>query len=280
MPTSFLQAWTLVAALLSITKAQGINGNYSAIIDDNIEDYDRDLYQYIKQNLPLRNGTEYPLRYTGFNWTEPAEDNGLWTLRWNTADAWLPGNLTKPGREKAVVTSYALQWQGEDKYNNLSAKIANNTDALRDAAIRQSPPNMCFGMMSWSSDFPEEVKKRMDVDASNGCESLFGEECLRSLTRAYTIAFDDDDCDIAVDEPRSTGLAGCADTWDKLGGLTFLSTSKLFLLSFGLLPDHELWIDKRWIYRYCERKSGVEYELQESGVGRCYCTAGPVACGR
>lgn len=153
---------------------------------------------------------------------------------WNTADAWLPGNLSSPGREKAVVTSYALQWEGHETYNDLSAKIANDTDVLREAGLVQEPPNMCFGMMGYSSDFPENVKKRMDIYANDPCESLLGEECLRSIKKAYTDSIDDSDCYIPGDTQRS-GFAGCEDTWDKLGGFTFLSGSE-FCLSLCMPP--------------------------------------------
>lgn len=84
MPASLLHNATLLATILlasaSITQAQGINGNDSAIVNSNIGAGSEELYQYIRQNLPLRNSTDYPLRYSGFNWSGPAEDNGLWTI--------------------------------------------------------------------------------------------------------------------------------------------------------------------------------------------------------
>ncbi|KXS99387.1 hypothetical protein AC579_8803 [Pseudocercospora musae] len=185
----------------------------------------RGVVNYTYGNLPYRNATEYPLMYQTFNWSYagPAVDNGAWTVRYNTADNWLPGNLSSPGAEKVVVTTYALIWEGHEVYNNLSAKIANDTDALAAAGRYQEAPNMCMGFMGYDADFPDSVKQNMDVHAQDPCVSLFGDECLTSLRQAFTSAFNDKTCNFNL-ASVSGGLPGCNNTWDKKEGFTFLSS--------------------------------------------------------
>lgn len=43
-------------------------------------DANRGIINYTYGNLPYRNSTEWPLRYTTFNWSDPAQDNGVWNL--------------------------------------------------------------------------------------------------------------------------------------------------------------------------------------------------------
>ncbi|KAI5360872.1 hypothetical protein Slin14017_G090470 [Septoria linicola] len=217
---SLLLATATAALLASTAHRQSHNGNYSGMVYGATGG--ADTVDYIRQRLPYRNGTEYPLQYTRFNWTDPTDDNGLWTVRCDTADNWLPGNLST---QKVVVTSYALQWSGQETYSNLSAKINNDTDILRAAGVRQAPPNMCFGFMGHDSDFQDSVKKKMEVFSNDPCTSMMGEECMASLSQAFTSGFDDESCSFALASVPDD-LPRCEDTWaKKVNGFTFLSSS-------------------------------------------------------
>ena len=72
----------------------------------------RGVLNYTYANLPYRNDTG-SLLYQAFNWTYegPAADNGYWTVRYNTADNWLPGNLSvssMPVRVRSFLLDYTL----------------------------------------------------------------------------------------------------------------------------------------------------------------------------
>ncbi|KXT00876.1 hypothetical protein AC578_972 [Pseudocercospora eumusae] len=184
----------------------------------------RGVVNYTYANLPHKNVTEY--LYQSFNWSYagPAQDNGYWTVGYSTADNWLPSNISSPGAEKAVVTTYSLSWEGHDVYNNLSAKIANDSDALAAAGLYRKAPNMCMGFLGYDADFQDSVKKRMDIHAQDPCISLFGDECLASLRQAFTSSFDDDTCRFSSGAIPNGYLPGCDDTWGKRNGFTFLSS--------------------------------------------------------
>lgn len=76
--TSLLLTAATTALLASTVRGQSNNGIYSGVVYGDAGG--SDTVEYIRQRLPYRNGTEYPLQYTGFNWTDPVDNNGLWTV--------------------------------------------------------------------------------------------------------------------------------------------------------------------------------------------------------